>query len=323
MIRDLYPLTTMKQPIVLPEYLEQLYRSTQLFQRQLAPLTEMHEQMREALRPTIEFNEQITKALQPVAEMQRRVAELTSITRLPDSLYAGLTAAAEGAFEFRRQLEAFATPAFTNLAEHFRKLPERTRNALLVLGNHGWYLDLEMPLPALWELERDLTDGNVDEAETSLQEYFRERADGIATALKVAFPRRERVLGAAFAAHARGEFELSIPVFLAQADGICLELIGVQLFTKRDKKPAPAAYVESIALDTFRSAMMHPLANPLPISFSAQERGADFDDLNRHQVLHGESVDYGIEVNSLKAISLLNYVFQVLSKDDQSEKVEA
>ena len=35
-------------------------------------------------------------------------------------------------------------------------------------------------------------------------------------------------------------------------------------------------------------------------------------ELNRHQVLHGEVVDYGTEENSLKAISLLNYCATVL-----------
>lgn len=59
--------------------------------------------------------------------------------------------------------------------------------------------------------------------------------------------------------------------------------------------------------------MMHPLICPLP------ECGANFDGLNRHQVLHRESVDYGTEINSLKAISLLNYVFQVLRKDEEGD----
>jgi len=37
--------------------------------------------------------------------------------------------------------------------------------------------------------------------------------------------------------------------------------------------------------------------------------------LYRHAVLHGESVDYGTEINSLKAISLLQYVSGVLARD--------
>mgnify|MGYP001564484260 CR=1 FL=1 len=39
-----------------------------------------------------------------------------------------------------------------------------------------------------------------------------------------------------------------------------------------------------------------------------------FSALNRHQVMHGESVNYGSEINSLKALSPLNYVAVVLQE---------
>jgi len=56
----------------------------------------------------------------------------------------------------------------------------------------------------------------------------------------------------------------------------------------------------------------------LPISASEHERGDAFVGLNRHQVLHGESTQYGTEMNSLKAISLLNYVAHILT--DRGDK---
>lgn len=52
-------------------------------------------------------------------------------------------------------------------------------------------------------------------------EYFRGRAVEITSTLKTAFPPRAKIIESAFAAHARGEYELCIPVFFAQADGIC------------------------------------------------------------------------------------------------------
>ena len=47
------------------------------------------------------------------------------------------------------------------------------------------------------------------------------------------------------------------------------------------------------------------------------ERGDPFVGLNRHQVLHGESVDYDTEQNSLKAISLLTYLRWIFNKIDE------
>jgi len=41
---------------------------------------------------------------------------------------------------------------------------------------------------------------------------------------------------------------------------------------------------------------------------AAQTTGGTFTALNRHQVMHGESWDYGSEINSLKAFSFLAFV---------------
>lgn len=38
---------------------------------------------------------------------------------------------------------------------------------------------------------------------------------------------------------------------------------------------------------------------------AAQASGKSFTALNRHQVMHGERSDYGTEINSLKAFSVL------------------
>lgn len=41
---------------------------------------------------------------------------------------------------------------------------------------------------------------------------------------------------------------------------------------------------------------------------AVQQSGRSFTALNRHQVMHDESSDYGTEINSLKAFSLLVFV---------------
>ena len=88
---------------------------------------------------------------------------------------------------------------------------------------------------------------------------------------------------------------------------------------RKNKKPSTAIYVDLVASDTFRHALLSPLSHSLPISASEYERDEYFNELNRHQVVHGESLDYGTEINSLKSISLLNYVTQVLRLDDEDE----
>ena len=87
---------------------------------------------------------------------------------------------------------------------------------------------------------------------------------------------------------------------------------------RKKGKPKTAIYVDTISADTLKLALLAPLSQPLPISASQYERDESFNELNRHQVMHGEVVNYGTEINSLKSISLLNYVVQVLDDDDEA-----
>jgi hypothetical protein len=296
-----------KNLTMLSKHFTQIQEAARAFRVQFTPLfANIHERIQVSMQPIFEAQERLQKSLKPIVEAQQRVADIAE----------RLTSAVEPILKFRRQIESIVSPAFQELIKNFDNLPERTRNVLLLLGQHGWFLDLESPIPKIWKLEKVLKSGDIENVEDVLIEYYRESSSEIAEKLKKNYPNRATILDKAFIAHSRGEYELSIPVFLIQADGICQELINVQLFTKRENKPLTAAYVETIANDTLQFALLYPLAHPLPISASAHERGVDFDQLNRHQVLHGESLDYGTEVNSLKAISLLNYVANILERDE-------
>jgi hypothetical protein len=215
--------------------------------------------------------------------------------------------------QFRNSFQGF--PAFHELQKSFQELPPRTQEAVLLLALHGWYFDLEMTFPQLWQLKRALSDGSVNEAEEALVDYFEGRIDEIEKSVAEVFPSRSHLIRAAFKAHRRQEYELSIPVLLAQADGMCKDAINQYLFLKQNKKPQTALYVEQIVADAFRASLLSPLAQTLPISASERERPDGTNALNRHMVLHGEALDYGSKANSLRAISLINYVTQILGDE--------
>lgn len=264
----------------------------------------------------LQIRQQLIKSVEPVLQSQIQMSDMLkdlslSFDNLNQSLFSN----------FRIQIENLISPVLENFLESFRQLPEHTQAALLTMGNHGWFFDLEMPLPFLWELENVLNEGDIKEAEAALVDYFRENLQSIENRFTVKFPHRAKIINSAFNAHKRGEYELSIPIFLAQTDGICYEVINQYLFmrVRGEKKPRTAIYVDTIASDTFRHALLSPLSQPLPISASQNERNESFNELNRHQVMHGESLDYGTEINGLKSISLLNYVAQVLRLDDENE----
>ncbi len=202
----------------------------------------------------------------------------------------------------------------------FIELPLKTREAVIELGNHGWFLDLEMIPSEVFELKDVFIAGDDKEAESTLVEHFKGRLSEIEKSIINKFPHRKKILMAAFRAHKRMEYELSIPVLLTQADGICFDVIKTDLFGKHNNKPKTANHVKQYVSSALDEALLQSLMQKLPISASKKERDDDFNELNRHAVLHGESFDYGTEVNSFKAISLINYVSWVLELEDEKPK---
>ncbi len=273
----------------------------------------MQEAFRKSMQPIIEAQNALQKSFEPILAEQEGWKKLAELIQMPKYTLPNFSHLTKPVFEFQKSIQGLISPAFEQLQESFRELSPRTREAFLLLGTHGWYLDLEIPLPGLWELKRALSEGNVEEAEEALVEYFDSRLDAIESSIIYFFPKRKKLIRAAFNAHRKQEYELSIPVFLAQTDGICKETVKEYFFMKQNRKPRTAIYVEQIAADTYRAALLSPLAQTLPIGASEHERPRNFNELNRHMVLHGESLDYGTKINSLKAISLINYVAHVLT----------
>ncbi len=195
------------------------------------------------------------------------------------------------------------------------RLPARIRDDLQVLGEHGWYIDVEgMTFPEVYALVNALRCGgrDADDAHEQLCQHFESRMDEILDDVATRFPCRVKILRSAFAAHSRGEYELSVPALLAQTDGICKQQVGVQLWRRRNGRLRTAVTIESWRKSDLRKAMLHPFLVVLPIAFNEDERDGLAGILNRHAVLHGEDVTYATRRNGCRAISLLAYVASML-----------
>ncbi len=311
----------------LDSYFKELLSTTQSIRKQFAPLMGMHETTMDSMLSIIEAQDKLHESLKPFIKSQEKLfadqekiyAQFVANITIPSSFIQHIAEISQPAFEYRNLLEDLVSPHIDDIVKSFYVLPHKIRNALTVLGNNGWSYDLKMDNAHLWKLEKAFNSENPDDAENTLIEYYRERLPEIESSIHAIFPHREPIIKKAFIAHSRGDYELSIPVFLAQADGVCHERIKFQLYSKENDKPATARHVEKIGADTIQSAILSPLANRFPISATSKERGEKFKELNRHQVIHGESVDYGTEINSLKTISLLNYIVQVLGKEEMDD----
>lgn len=296
-------------------HLSQFKELSTRLQKQLNPILEVQKQFEKALNPMLEIQKAIESPFERFLETQKKLIttiDKDKISRLvsPDYSLPNLPELES----YQKSLQSLISPAFENIQRSFDKLSPQLQNALYILADHGWFLDLEIPLSALWELEEALLN-NDSEAEEALIDYFEEELNRIETSINERLPHRAHIISSAFKAHRREEYALSIPVFLAQTDGICKETVHHYFFMKHQKKPQTAKYVEQITTDAYEAALLSPLARVSPIGASEKDRNGDVKSLNRHTVLHGESLNYDTKTNSLKAVSLLNYVVHALPTD--------
>lgn len=219
-----------------------------------------------------------------------------------------------------KQIEALQQsfkPIIESLVRSLEELPKKNRETLIALADNGWYLDPDLSLPDMFELAEKFTSGSLDDANSALCNHFDGRASEIGLCLISQLPERSRLFASAFEAHRRGEYALSIPVFLAQADGVCHKITGVQLYSKnRNGIPKLADVLLTPDISKLTASMLTPIIEPSPITASSKSREGMTNILNRHAVLHGESTDYDNRLNSCRAISLLVYVAWILSAKD-------
>lgn len=193
-----------------------------------------------------------------------------------------------------------------------KDLPNALQESLILLSEHNWYFDSEIDLSILWVIREKLINQKVEEVNKYFIDFYKKNMSRIETNLSNCYPNRKILIEKALKAHRKKDYELSIPVLLIQIDGICKEKTGFYLFLRENKIPEIANYVLKDNSGDIRKASMYPLSTITPIMKNIKERKEGFSELNRHLVLHGDSLDYASELNSYKTISLLNYVSQIL-----------
>jgi len=223
---------------------------------------------------------------------------------------------------------AAVAPLLVQIGTALREMPPRLEAAVTAMASHGWYVDADQGLDEIETLRTLIDARNTGKVDELLMAHFESRLPAIEEALIAELPRRGKILRSAFAAHRRGEYELSVPVLVIQADGACVDLTTHHFFQKARGTQVPEVAAHIAATQSPGSALfLGPISLELPISASekareriAAQRGwTNWNELNRHQVLHGESVDYATRLNSLKAISLLNYLVSFLPGDNDPE----
>lgn len=178
-------------------------------------------------------------------------------------------------------------------------------SASILCAQNGWFIDLEFPGSGAGTLVALITEGKEVEAWELLEQYFEQRRPAIESELVERFPRRQKLLRSFFRSHDAGDFDLAIPLGLIQADGICQDVYGTELYRVKKKASPLSRVIKQKKVDWLWAAAVTPLRDALPLALHQPRSSKKF---NRHLILHGMNLDYGTRENSFRVISLLSYL---------------
>lgn len=222
-------------------------------------------------------------------------------------------------------ISAFVTQVVPQIAEIIVNIPKswaaysaridaltaESKQAMQLALNKGWFLGWITTLEDVSSLVDGIKSLQPDQLDDYLSAYFRENFDYFISQLAERYPDRGQAIRAAARAHkefGHEGFYLSIPVFIAQADGISAQILNVKMpFSGTN---ASSSLKDLIQEDQKSLDLLQPIFAIHQSDFlkTSKNRGGVFNALNRHQVMHGESSSYASEQNSLKALSFLAFV---------------
>jgi len=206
-------------------------------------------------------------------------------------------------------LEIDASNIFQQLAEQSQKilsvigklnLPNYTfEETDRIFAKYGWYIPRFIEVRIVFDLLKLFEEEKSEEANKILIKYFKQNLKEIQVDLIRLHPDRANIIREAFLAHKKKLYFSSTILFLSQADGICDSIIFTESKLKKIKNKKESHHIVKVLSE---SNSLTSYYNPIT------KNSNFFSDLNRHGVMHGVSNDYGTELNSLKALSLLSCV---------------
>lgn len=187
-----------------------------------------------------------------------------------------------------------------------KRWENEVRQDLELMAERGWY-----PNWFTFDFYSESAEMDADELMEAHLEHDWER---IREKVLDLYPNRYHVLNTAFSLHSDGNYTASIPLFFAQADGICCEVFKSFLFTGNDVNEKVEELIRNgnIKSDLFAEVFLelfivknHHNSGISKTSAKTKEKAP-----NRNGILHGhwKHLDYGTKRNSMKVFSLLSFV---------------
>ena len=282
--------------------------------REIAKITEP---MRKIQEQWAEQSRAIQKAMEPTLELQKKLIEpLKGFQKSFENINRIYASIPQFQNPFLEHLETFK-----EIGERLKEYTKKTPEYFLLIAQHGWFIDLESELNFPSKVAHYIQENKVDVANELLVDYYKANVGEIFESLIKRHHNRREILESIKKSLDEDNHILAIPAILTQVDGICFDFTKKKFFIKekKDKKykwlPEVISELEKSA-GNFLELYLSPLQNQTPIMAREEDIGKFPCKLNRHEILHGIRTDYGTEINSLKVISLIKYVSDLLTDLD-------
>lgn len=211
----------------------------------------------------------------------------------------------EDAVQMMENLSSIFSPLANSVHEFNKKC---NKNISEISQKYNWFIAGSMKLPNIKMLLEANQDKDV--INNICIEYYKNNMQELIQSICKKYPKRKEILEEACNAHQNKNYYSSIVLFFTQTDGISHDLMKNNFFQRKEweeeaKKVNDSDIKTKIAYCFFKVYFEFE-GNAAPIRQSANGRkNWKINHLNRHQVLHGEVVNFNTEINSLKAFSLL------------------
>ena len=194
--------------------------------------------------------------------------------------------------------------------EGFKSYVENTPEQILIIAQHGWFLDLDSELSMPSYIVSLIHDNKIEEADEYLIQYYEENFEVIRKELILRHPKRKIIFEEAIDCHLKGIYNVTIPTLLSQVDGICYDFTGKKYFIGRERNDIAMEFekLSGQIIEIF----LTPIKSKIPITEGKEGLQNLHYTLNRHEVMHGLKTDYGTKTNSLKSLSMLKYFSDIL-----------
>lgn len=207
----------------------------------------------------------------------------------------------------------------SEINNRFQKVSMVLTRYSLTLLEDGWFFDYSLPINSIFQ---EIARYEKEVLNLYMERHFEERINHIKKLTIERFPKRKEIIKKAINAHKKGNYEVSIPVLIGQADGIFREITNKEFYSRRNDVKAERI-IEEIKTDRFKEFnlwVLEPLKKTQLLSANFEESKNISGFLHRNPILHGEDTNYASKRNGARSLSLLNYVVKIvydmyLSKD--------